>query len=85
MCVYVLSVYCGLFCVVCVSVVCVCSLCVCVIFLCGWVYVCVCVCVCSLSVGGSVCGSVGLYISVPYNLVESLKCYTLHYLKDVIF
>lgn len=67
----------------------------CVVCVCMWSFfvggsmcvVCVYVCVCVFSFcgEGSVCGSVGLYISVPYNLVESLKCYTLNYLKDVIF
>ena len=60
----------------------VCSLCVWSLsrreYICG-----VCVCVVSLGGGESVC--VGLYINVPYNLVKSLKCYTLNCLKDVIF
>lgn len=44
---------------------------------------CVCVCVVSLWGGESVCGD--LYINVSYNLIKSLKCYTLNCLKDVIF
>lgn len=56
--------------------------CVCVVSLYG---VCVCVFVWSLSGGGNLCVWGGLYINVPYNLVKSLKCYTLNCLKDVIF
>lgn len=72
---------------------CVCVVSLCREYLCGmcvfvWSLcmgsVCVCVCLCGLSLGGeSVCGD--LYINVPYNLVKSLKCYTLNCLKDVIF